>query len=143
MKITICASMKFAKEIIEVKNILERKGHKVLLPEMAQPFAEGKFSLDSFEGGRTNAEFKKKYDLIRKHFKEVEKGDALLVLNYDRMGIKNYIGGGTFAEMALAYYLKKPIYILNPIPQNLPYTTEMEAMGPIILNGNLDLIKKN
>ena len=141
MKITICGSIKFAKEMIETKNILERKGCEVLLPEMAKPFAEGKFSLDSFKSDRTNAEFKKKYDLIRKHFKEVEKGDMILILNYDREGIKNYIGGGTFAEMALAYYLGKTIYLLNPIPQNLPYATEMEAMEPIILNGNLDLIK--
>jgi len=141
MKIAICASIKFAKEMAEMKNILEEKGHKVLLPEMAQPFAEGKFSLDNFEGGRTNSEFKKKYDLIRKHFKEVEKGDVILVLTYDRKGIKNYIGGATFAEMVVAYYLKKPIYLLNPIPLNLPYTTEMEAMEPIILSGNLDLIE--
>lgn len=72
----------------------------------------------------------------------MKEGDAILVLNYDRKGIKNYIGGGTFAEMSLAYYLNKPIYFLNSIPKKLPYTTEIEAMEPIILNGDLEKIKK-
>jgi len=140
MTITICASAKFAKEMIEVKKILEGKGHKVLLPEMAESFATGKLNLDDFKGGRTVASFKKKHNLIRKHFEEVKKGDAILVLNYDRMGIKNYIGGNTFAEIAIAYYLNKPIYILNPIPEGMPYTEEIKAMGPIILNGDLNKI---
>ncbi|MBZ9572115.1 hypothetical protein KJA15_02190 [Patescibacteria group bacterium] len=140
MTITICASAKFAKEMIEAKKILERSGHKVLLPEMAESFATGKVNLDDFKGGRTVADFKKKHNLIRKHFKEVKRGDTILVLNYDRMGIKNYIGGNTFAEIAVAYYLNKPIYILNPVPEEMPYTEEIKAMEPIVLNGNLEKI---
>lgn len=59
MKITICGSMKFAKEMIEIANILDQKGFKTLLPEMAKPFTEGKFSLSSFADDRTDADFKK------------------------------------------------------------------------------------
>jgi hypothetical protein len=129
MIVTIYGSAKFAKEMIWAKNFLERKRHKVLLPEMAESFANGKVKLDNF---------KKKYNLIKKHFEEVEKGNIVLVLNYDRMGIKNYIGGNTFAEIAIAYYLNKPIYILNSVPEELPYTEEIKAMDPIILNGDLE-----
>lgn len=141
MKITLCGSIKFAKEMVEVKKILGQRGHEVLLPEKAKSFATGKLNLDNFKGGRTDANFKKKYNLMRKHFEEVAKGDAILVLNYDRKGIKNYIGGNTFAEIAIAYYLKKPIYLLNPVPEELTYAEEIKAMEPIILNGNLELIK--
>jgi len=141
MKIAICASAKFAKEMIETKKILEQNGHKILLPEMAEAFANGKFNKDAFKNDEEVANFKKKYDLIRKHFEEVKRSDAILVLNYNKKGIKNYIGGNTFAEMVIAYYLNKPIYLLNPIPERMIYTEEIKAMEPIILNGDLNLIK--
>ncbi len=142
MKITICASAKFAKEMVKVKEILKERGHEVLLPEMAESFATGKINLDDFKGGRTDADFKKKYDLVRKHFEEVARGDVVLVLNYDRdENNKNYIGGNTFAEMAIAFYLKKPIYLLNPMPEYVTYAEEIKSMDPIILNGDLKRIK--
>ncbi len=141
MKITICASAKFAKEMVKVKEILKERGHEVLLPEMAESFATGKINLDDFKGGRTDADFKKKYDLVRKHFEEVARGDVVLVLNYDRdENNKNYIGGNTFAEMAIAFYLKKPIYLLNPMPEYVTYAEEIKSMDPIILNGDLERI---
>lgn len=143
MKITICGSIKFTKEMVEVKNYLEQRGHEVLLPEMTERFNSGEFNLKNFKGGRTDASFKQKYDLMRKHFKEVEKGDVILVLNYERKGIKNYIGGNTFAEMTVAYYLNKPIYILNSVPEELNYTEEIKTMNPIILNGDLNKIVSN
>lgn len=141
MKITICASAKFAREMVEARKVLEKKGHQVLLPEMAESFATGKISLDSFKGGRTDADFKKKYDLVRKHFEEVARGDIVLVLNYDRdENNKNYIGGNTFAEMAVAFHLKKPIYLLNPVPDYVTYAEEIKSMDPIVLNGDLEKI---
>jgi len=57
--------------------------------------------------------------------------------------MKNYIGANTFLEMAFAYILKKPIFILNNIPEQ-PNTVEIEGLKPILLNGNLNaLIKHN
>ena len=69
-----------------------------------------------------------------------EKSDAILVLNYEKNEVKNYIGGNVFLEMGLAYYLKKIIYLINPIP-DLPYETEIIAMKPIIINGDFTKIK--
>jgi hypothetical protein len=40
--------------------------------------------------------------------------------------------------MAFACVLNKPIYLLNPIP-DISYTVEIEAMEPVILNGELDM----
>lgn len=141
MIITICGSIKFAKEMIETGKVLEEKGFEVLLTDMANSFAEGEFSLTDFKDDRVDGTFQRKHDLIRKHFKKIEKSDAILVLNHDRKGVKNYVGGATFGEIAVAFYLDKSIYLLNPIPQGMPYTSEIEAMDPIILNGDLNNIK--
>ena len=44
-------------------------------------------------------------------------------------------------EMGLALYLKKPIYLLNEIPQ-MSHTEEILGMKPIVINGVLENIKK-
>jgi hypothetical protein len=60
----------------------------------------------------------------------------VLVLNYEKKGVPGYIGGNTFLEMGFAYVLDKPIYLLHPIPQ-MGYTDEIEAMQPVVLDGDL------
>lgn len=70
---------------------------------------------------------------------KIEKSDAILVINYAKKGITNYIGGNTFLEIGLAFWLGKKIYLLNPIP-DMDYMTEMYAMQPTVLNGDLTKI---
>jgi uncharacterized membrane protein (UPF0127 family) len=53
------------------------------------------------------------------------KSDAVLVLNYDRKGIKNYIGGNTLMEIGFAHVLNKKIYLMNPIPEIEFYKSEI------------------
>ena len=63
--------------------------------------------------------------------------DTVLVLNIDKNGIENYVGGNTLMEIGFAHVLNQKIFMLNPIPQ-MPYCqTEIEAVKPIILNGDL------
>ena len=76
------------------------------------------------------------------HFKEIKKSDAILVLNYDKKGIKNYVGGNVLIEMAFAYILDKKIFMLNPVPE-MSYADEIFAMKPVVLNGNLKKINPN
>ena len=57
--------------------------------------------------------------------------------------IENYIGGNTFAEIMVAFFLNKKIFLLNPIPTDervMVFHEEIEGVSPIILNGNLDRI---
>ncbi|MEK7094820.1 MAG: hypothetical protein AAB886_01805, partial [Patescibacteria group bacterium] len=63
--------------------------------------------------------------------------DAVLALNLDRKGIPNYIGGNTFLELGFAHVLDKKIYLFNPVPDIHFYDTEIIAMRPVILNGDL------
>ncbi|MFH1407431.1 MAG: hypothetical protein ABIJ36_03090 [Patescibacteria group bacterium] len=81
-------------------------------------------------------------DLIKKHYREIKEGDAILVINKDKNGIKNYIGGNSFLEMGFAHILNKKIFVLNDIPENLPiFYQELVAMQPTSLYGDLNKIK--
>lgn len=80
---------------------------------------------------------KYEHDAIREFWQPMQDADALLVLNYDKNGIKNYIGGNTLMEIGFAHVLNQKIYLLNPIPDIPYYKSEIEAVKPIILNGDL------
>ena len=66
--------------------------------------------------------------------------DAVLTLNFDKNGKKNYIGGATFIEIYEAFRKGKKIYLYNDIPDGMLYD-EISGFSPIVINGNLDLIK--
>ena len=68
--------------------------------------------------------------------------DAVLVLNYTKNNIDNYIGGATFLEMYDAFRLGKTIYMINDIPNGL-LKDEIIGFNPIIINGDLDKIGSN
>jgi hypothetical protein len=70
------------------------------------------------------------------HFDKVEWSDAILVLNYCKNGVDNYIGANTLLEMGLAFHLNKNIYLLNEIPE-LSYKEEILGMFPIVINNDL------
>jgi nucleoside 2-deoxyribosyltransferase len=134
MKIAIVASMKFSKQMVDTSKYVKEQGHTTILPVGVEEHIDND-SLKKEEDSNT----KIKGDLIRGYYKKIEDSDALLVLNYDKNNIPNYIGGNTFIEMAFACVLKKPIYLLNPIP-DISYSSEIEAMEPIVINGDLDMV---
>lgn len=79
-------------------------------------------------------------DAIRDFWKSMQGADAILVTNYDKHGIKNYIGGNTLMEIGFAHVLNQKIFLLNPIPDIPYYKSEIEAVKPVILNGDLSKI---
>jgi predicted RNA-binding protein with PUA domain len=133
MKIVICGSMAFAREMLDIKQKLESQGHIVIVPADTEKYATGAIDVESkWE--------KIEHDVIRSYFKEIKKADAILVINKDKNNIKNYVGGNSLIEMAFAYILNKKIFLLNPVPK-MNYSDEIEAMKPIVLNGDLSKIK--
>lgn len=133
MKIVICGSMSFAKKMIKVAEKLEKRGHQVFFPPLAPEFAQG---LRIKDYGQRDISAKKHLDALKLFFNEIKKAEAILVLNYKKKGIDNYIGGNSLIEMAFAHVLGKKIFLLNPIPK-MNYASEIIFMEPIILNGDL------
>lgn len=133
MKIFIICSKVFYSQIPEIKNILEERGHLITLPNCYDaPETE-----NSYRG--TNEHSKWKSEMIKHSESVISNVDSVLVLNYDKNGIKNYIGGATFLEMYDAFRLNKKIYMINEIPDGI-LKDEIIGFNPIILNGNLNLI---
>ena len=137
MNITICGSMQFHKEMREIRKSLEKFGFKVLLPKSIELMDTIGFKHPTTDQERITTKIQ--YDFIKEHFRKIEQADAILVLNYDKKGITNYIGGNTFLEIGLAFWLGKKIFLLNPIPE-MDYKTEIHAMQPVILEGDLSKI---
>lgn len=136
MKIIICGSISAAKEIIAVKQKLEKMGHVVEIPEgVKKEFLRERTKVSPIE----KAKDKIKFDLIRGYFNKIKVHDVVLIVNSEKKGIKGYIGGNTFIEMAFAHVLNKKLYCLYPIA-DLPYSSEIIAMQPMVLNGNLNKI---
>jgi nucleoside 2-deoxyribosyltransferase len=137
MKIIICGSMSFSKEMLKIANKLKQNNHEVILPHNAEKYAEE--SLTS-ETSSKSTENKIKNDLIRGYYKEIKNADAILVTNFDKNNIKNYIGGNSFLEIGYAHVLNKLIFLLNNIPE-MPYSEEIKAMQPLVINNDLSQIK--
>lgn len=136
MKIIICSSISASDEVLRVKKELESKGHQVEIPDgIKNEYLSGRTSVSASE----KAEDKIKYDVIKSYFEKIKQNDAVLVVNPEKNGIKDYIGGNTLIEMAFAYVLNKKLYLLYQIP-DLPYSSEILAMKPMIINGELSKI---
>ena len=133
--------MKFAKEMLAVAGQLEKAGHVCHLPTETEKYVTNeKFLKKSSVGGRIGAARKIESDLIRKHWHKIQDSDAVLVLNYDKNGVKNYIGGNSFLEMGFAHILNKKIFLLNEVPDSGFIREEVLAMQPVVLGKNLNLI---
>ena len=129
--------MKFHNEMRDVKRSLEGAGHTVFVPKSIELMDREGYVHPTEDEERIQAKIE--HDFIREHFRKIEPADAILVLNYDKKGIQYYIGGNTFLEMGLAYWLGKTIYLLNPIP-DMDYKTEMHAMQTTVIHGDLSKI---
>lgn len=140
--ITICASSNFYKHVNQVADELEAKGFEVIVPHNAAIMRKtGDYDVVKLRTWlKDPSEFTKKQKFMDMHFKEVEKADAILVVNDEKNGVKGYIGANGLMEMALGYYLKKPIFILNPVSKDSSVYEEVHGMGAVILHSDLDKI---
>jgi hypothetical protein len=144
MKIYVLGSSTFMKEMVTAKNQLCQLGFDGWIHPDYEAFVRGekKEILDGVAQGE-HAAVKRENDYLRVHYRHICQSDAILIVNLEKNGIKNYIGGNALIEMGQAYVNHKVIFLLNGIPSDLPYAAEIEAMDPICLNGNLQNIKKH
>jgi len=137
MKIGICASMVFTDNMLEIKKQLENMGHECFVSSFADDYA-GK-SEDEIE--KLKSFHKHEKDAIREFWEKIKLSDAILVLNYDRKGIKDYIGGNTLMEIGFAHVLNKKIFLMNPIPEIEYYKDEIASVKPVVINGDLSELR--
>lgn len=136
MKIFLICSKRFYERIPDIERALKEAGHVLTLPNCYEdPTEEARYRAAGREAHATW-----KAGMFRESERIIEKNDAVLVLNFEKDGMKNYIGGATFLEMYDAFRLKKKIYILNEIPEGM-LRDEINGFEPIILGGDLSLIK--
>ncbi len=138
--VTLCSSADFYKRAVEIQGELETHGISTLLPATAEIMKKnGDFEVSHYKTWFSNAnDYSKKTALMNGHFAEIEKSDAILVINEKKRGIPNYIGGNVLMEMTIAFYLKKPIFILNNIPKESAYLEEIIGLNPIVLGGDTE-----
>ena len=133
MKIGIIGSMQYTEKMIEARDELNKIGHEAFVTNLASTFI-----------GKTDEEKevikidqKNNSDAIREFWRLMQGADAVLVMNIDKHGIKNYIGGNTLMEIGFAHVLDQKIFLYNPIPDIQFYKSEIVAIKPVIINGDL------
>jgi hypothetical protein len=142
--ITICSSCDFYRQVNQVKHELTALGYEVLVPLTAIEMEKtGDYDVSHYKTWFADPnDFPKKAELIRGHFDEVAKADAILVVNEEKRGRQNYIGANVLMEMGLAFHAKKPVFILNELPDDSAFDEEIRGMLPVVLHGHVKDIAK-
>lgn len=127
MKILIHASLDFKPQIITAASTLTNFGCEILLPDLTR-----------YQHIRDRDGDRERFNTIKRRLQRengdnVAAADVLLILNLSHRGVENYVGGNSFYEMAIAFYLEKPIMLTHAIPADMAYTEEIEAFGPRII----------
>ena len=133
MKICICCSLSFTDKVMEIAKKLEKMGHDVLLPDGVR------LRLIEREGFDPVAA-KCEVDTIHEHPKKIQESDVVLVCNFTKNKIENYIGANSFCELYVARYFDKPVFALNSLPDQPYIHDELMALNIQAIDGDLSRI---
>lgn len=144
MKIYVLGSTSFRKEMVDVKNQLCALGLNGWIHPDYEAFSRGEKQdiLNRWQNGE-RVSLKREYNYLHQHYKNILESDAVIIVNGDKNGVKNYIGGNVLMEMGQAHVNNKKIFLLNDIPSEVSYIDEIRAMDPICLQGNLKKINEH
>ena len=136
MKVYVLGSTSFVEEMVRVVDDIKAAVHEGWIHPHYIDYVENQDSVDwqRIKNGE-EAAVKIENDYMRQHYNHILESDAIFVVNLEKNGIKNYIGGNVLMELGQAYVNDKKIFLLNPVPE-LPYTDEIVAVKPIVINGD-------
>lgn len=122
-KITVCGSLKFYKEMMEITERMELDGNCMLVPI----YNPSKSSKDNFtkEGALM---------LEKMHREKIKMADAILVVN-----VNNYIGSSTRAEIEYAKFLNKEIIYYTDIVNS---SVNLSNHKKVVIAGSAKLQKQ-
>lgn len=127
--VAICGSMVHKPRLLEIIRQLEGAGLTVSTPEMSEAIVDW----SSFTEEQI---VERKGFFIRRHFANIAVARTVLVCNYEKNGIENYVGTNTLMEMTAGFVYEKPLYLLNPVPDQNG-REEILAMQPTVLDGSV------
>ena len=90
--ITVCGSMKYKKEMMEITEKMALEGNCKITPIYLTKASKADYTLENFE------------TLAKVHYEKIKHSDAILVVNVD-----NYVGESTSKEIEYAKSLNKEI----------------------------------
>lgn len=140
MRITVCWSSAFRKEKVEIKETLKKLGHEPIIDEWTEKLAKWEAPELLQQINTEHSVAKKQYNFIKMYYDFIVWSDAIIVCNYDKKGVLNYIWSNTFLEMWYAHVHWKKIFLLNEIPDQWYILDEVRAMEPVILKWDLSKI---
>ncbi len=132
--VAICGSMTHKEQIEQIIAELESAGLAVSAPAMSEAVADWSAYSD------VEIIDRKGY-FVRRHFANIALARAVLVCNFAKRGTDNYIGTNSLMEMTAGFVYGKPLYLLNPVPEQNG-REEILAMQPTILSGNVAQLVK-
>lgn len=146
MKIYILGSNSFMEKMVDTTDKLIESGIDAFIHEDYVKMVKGGmkkhlFSNEEIQNGES-VRVKIENNYLKQHYDHILISDAILVVNGEKNGVPNYIGGNVLIEMGQAYVNDKKIFLLNGLPEGLSYIDEIKAMQPICLNGDLPSINK-
>lgn len=141
--IVICCSAAFYEHANALAEELEKIGYTAIVPTTATRMKnEADYNVSRVKTWYKNPkDFAKKQKLAAEHFNKVAKGDGVLIVNDDKPDQPRYTGPNTTMEWGLAYYLGKPIFILNGVSKDHNAYEEVYGMSTAVLDGDLTKIK--
>lgn len=106
--IVLCSSASHYEKLFPIKKDLEEMGFKVLLPKTAMIMKKkNNFDRMTYQPWHKDPKaYHRKQALMDGHFRKIKREDAILVANFEKNGVKGYIGGNVFMEITIAYFLK-------------------------------------
>jgi hypothetical protein len=121
--------MAFYAEMLHVRRELDTHGVASVIPD-AEDASHAAMSAEIYAAFKNAAS--------EAHVRRIRypRTTGILVLNFLRHGIRDYIGPSTFAEIAVAHAAQKRIYILNGLPTM--YAEQLRSWRVRCLGGELE-----
>lgn len=141
-RVYVLGSSHFMKEMVACSERLRELGYDGWIHPDYEAFVRGEkqhIVQRWSEGDPTeHAKIKKENNYLKSHYSGILESDAMLFVNAEKRGVKNYIGGNVLIEMGQCFVNDKKIFLLYDVPSESPYLAEIQSMDPIPLHGRLE-----